>query len=169
MIRRGNFEGFSVDMVDLGVNILAISAVSCIFISWLASLSILLCHHTPSDRRKTLRDVYQELRAPFQYGRPNIHIFHHFTLEAFRCLNADMSQPLWLGERVSDIYKSLAYHCERQASYLFDKSRRRSPWSLHWVHEQTRQTVNQQEGCFSVLHGLHTSLKDPSTRPHRAF
>lgn len=32
MIRRGKFEGFSVDMVDLGMNILAISVVSCIFI-----------------------------------------------------------------------------------------------------------------------------------------
>lgn len=44
--------------------------------------------------------------------------FHYFTLEAFQCSNSDMSQPLWLDERVSDIYKSLAYHCERQASYL---------------------------------------------------
>jgi hypothetical protein len=33
MIRRGKFEGFSVDMVNLGMNILAISAASYIFIS----------------------------------------------------------------------------------------------------------------------------------------
>ena len=80
--------------------------------------------------------------------------FHHFTLEAFQCLNSDMSQPLWLDERVSDIYKSLAYHCERQASYLFDKSRRPLCGVSIECTSKNCLTVNQQDGCFSVLHEL---------------
>ena len=98
MIRRGKFEGFSVDMIDLGVNILAISAVSCIFTSWWASLSILLCHHTLSNRRKTLHDVYQELRAPFQYGRPNIHIFlplYTWSISVPKCRHVSASLAGW--------------------------------------------------------------------------
>ena len=88
--------------------------------------------------------------------------FHHFTLEAFQCLN--MSQPLWLDERVSDIYKSLAYHCERQASYLFDKSRRPLCGVSIECTNKHCQTVNQQDGCFSVLHRLFGCCT-PAQRP----